>query len=44
MVVALLAIFKAGATYLPLDPAFPAERLSFMVNDAGVSVVLSDRP
>ncbi len=42
IVVAVLGILEAGAAYLPLDPAFPEERLSFMVRDAGVSVVLSD--
>ena len=41
MVVALLGVIKAGAAYLPLDPAFPAERLAFMVDDAGVRVVLT---
>ena len=41
MVVALLAIFKAGATYVPLDPAHPVVRLSFMVKDAGIRLVLT---
>ena len=40
MVVSLLAVLKAGAAYVPLDPAFPADRLAFMVADAGVEVVL----
>ena len=35
MVIALLAILKAGAAYLPLDPEYPAERLAFMLRDAG---------
>jgi arthrofactin-type cyclic lipopeptide synthetase C len=34
MVVGLLAILKAGGAYLPLDPAYPVERLEFMVEDA----------
>ncbi len=42
MVVAMLAIFKSGAAYVPLDPAQPNERLSYMLNDAGVSVVLTE--
>ena len=42
MVVALLGILKAGAAYLPLDPSFPEERLAFMVEDAGVKVVVVD--
>lgn len=36
LVVALLAIVKAGAAYLPLDPAYPAERLRLILNDSGV--------
>jgi amino acid adenylation domain-containing protein len=39
-VVALLAILKAGAVYLPLDPAYPAERLDYMAADAGAVLVL----
>jgi amino acid adenylation domain-containing protein len=41
MVIALLAILKAGAAYVPLDPDYPHERLSFMLQDAGVSLVLT---
>ncbi|MDQ2956475.1 MAG: amino acid adenylation domain-containing protein [Actinomycetota bacterium] len=41
-VTALLAILKAGAGYLPLDPALPAERLAFMISDAGVALILAD--
>ena len=36
IVVTLLAILKAGGAYLPLDPSYPHERLSFMLEDAGV--------
>ena len=43
MVVGLLAILKAGGAYLPLDPSYPPERLAFMVEDAGVTVLLTER-
>jgi len=41
MVVALLAILKAGGVYLPLDPKFPTDRLAFMLSDAEVPVLLT---
>ena len=41
MVVALLAVWKAGGAYLPLDPAYPRERLDFMVADSGAAFVLT---
>lgn len=37
----LLGILRAGAAYVPLDPAFPADRLDFMVRDAGLRVVVA---
>lgn len=42
MLTALLAIQKTGGAYLPLDPAFPEERLNFMLADSGAGVLLSD--
>ncbi len=42
MIVAMLGILKAGGAYLPLDQSYPVERLAFMLDDAGVSVVLTD--
>ncbi|OKP02419.1 Amino acid adenylation [Xenorhabdus eapokensis] len=41
MVVGLLAILKAGAAYVPLDPAYPAERLTFMLDDAAPVALLT---
>ena len=43
MVVALLAVLKAGAAYLPLDPEYPRERLEFILDDAQVSVLISQK-
>lgn len=42
MVIALLGILKAGAAYLPLDPAHPADRLAFLLADADAHVVLAE--
>jgi hypothetical protein len=41
MITSLLAILKAGAAYLPLDPDYPAERLAFMLRDAEPACVLT---
>ncbi|MEE4591909.1 amino acid adenylation domain-containing protein [Streptomyces sp. DSM 41524] len=41
---AVLAVHKAGAAYLPLDPAYPAERLAYMLSDARPGVVVTTRP
>ncbi|MGH8156935.1 MAG: amino acid adenylation domain-containing protein [Rhodanobacter sp.] len=40
-IIAVLGILKAGAAYLPLDPAYPAERIAFAVNDAHAAVVIT---
>jgi len=40
--VALLAIFKTGGCYLPLDPEYPPERLAFMLEDAAVSLLITE--
>ncbi len=42
MLVYPMAIMKAGAAYMPLDPHFPEDRLSFMCEDAGVKLILSE--
>src|SRR6185503_19363432 len=41
MVAAMLGILKAGADYVPLDPAFPPDRLRFMADDAQLSLLVS---
>ena len=43
LVIGLLGIFKAGGGYLPLDPAYPAERLAYMLEDSAASLVLGER-
>ncbi|PPB80692.1 non-ribosomal peptide synthetase, partial [Mycetohabitans endofungorum] len=42
MVVGLLAIMKAGGACVPLDPAYPCERLAHILNDAAPTIVLAD--
>ena len=41
MIIGLLGILKAGGAYVPLDPSYPEERLNFMLEDAQVSVLLT---
>ncbi|MFB6583674.1 amino acid adenylation domain-containing protein [Streptomyces sp. NPDC056402] len=43
MVVALLAILKSGAAYVPVDPDYPQDRIAFMLTDARPSLVLTAR-
>ncbi|MEA5616259.1 amino acid adenylation domain-containing protein [Cronbergia sp. UHCC 0137] len=42
LVMALLGIIKAGAAYLPLDPAFPSDRLEWILNDSNASIILTE--
>lgn len=42
LIVAILAAWKSGAAYLPLDPSYPPERLSFMIHEAAAALVLTD--
>jgi amino acid adenylation domain-containing protein len=41
MIVGVLGVLKAGATYVPLDPSYPDQRLLFMLDDANVQLVLT---
>ena len=41
MAVALLGVLKAGGGYVPLDPAYPADRLKYVLQDAGINVVVT---
>ena len=42
MIVAMLGVLKAGGAYLPLDPAYPADRLAFILDDAKPMLVLTE--
>ena len=41
-ILAILAVWKTGGAYIPLDPSYPSERLAFVLSDAGVRRVLTD--
>ena len=41
MMVSLLGILKAGAAYIPLDPAYPVDRISYMLDDSGAQLILT---
>ena len=41
MIVALLAINKAGAAYMPIEPDFPKDRISYMLNDSNSKLMLT---
>jgi amino acid adenylation domain-containing protein len=41
MVVSLLGIMKSGAAYLPLDPAFPSDRIAFMLKDSSANILIT---
>lgn len=42
MIISLLAIIKCGATYLPIDPEYPEERINYMLENSGTKIVLVD--
>ncbi len=41
--IAMLAVLKAGRCYCPLDPSYPADRLSFMAEDSGMSTLINQQ-
>lgn len=41
MITGILAVLKAGGAYVPIDPGYPSERITYMLEDAGVSILLS---
>lgn len=41
LLVSLIAILKAGGAYVPLDPSYPAERLAWIIEDSGISILLT---
>jgi amino acid adenylation domain-containing protein len=43
MIICLLAVLKAGATYVPLDPEYPPQRLQYMIEDSGISLLLTQQ-
>ena len=43
LVISLLAILKAGGTYVPLEASYPEERLQFMLKDTGTQIVITGR-
>jgi amino acid adenylation domain-containing protein len=43
LIVAILAVLKTGAAYLPLDPRYPADRVAYMLDDSGAKVLLASR-
>ena len=43
IIIAMLAVLKAGGSYLPIDPQYPTERIQYILNDANVGILLTDK-
>ena len=43
MIVGILGVLKAGGAYVPLDPIYPKDRLAFMMADARIAVLLTQK-
>ena len=43
MIVGIVGILRSGAAYIPLDPEYPAERIEFVIKDAGIPIILTQR-
>ena len=42
-IISIMAILKAGATYIPIDPSYPEDRIQYILEEASVSLVISER-
>ena len=42
LVATLLAVLKSGAAYVPLDPAYPADRIAYVLGDAGAAILVTE--
>lgn len=43
MIIALLGVLKAGASYVPIDPEYPADRVEYMINDSNANFILTQQ-
>jgi amino acid adenylation domain-containing protein len=44
MIIGIIGILKAGGAYLPIDPAYPQERINYMLKDSGAKILLTNSP
>jgi len=42
MLIGMIAIMKAGAAYVPVDPAYPTERVQYIINNSGIEIILTE--